>query len=346
MKKTNKFLKRYWFLTLLALVTIFLLGIRVWTNKFAPLPPPLPQTKTTLPSSPPNSQTKSLFGQKINGQLLRVFLSKDDFEKIPASLPVFPKLKETGQKNLSKITLMAKSLGFSGAAKTITKDGKQFYSWQKGNNYLVLDTQTGRFSFSGETPLVEGGLSPQNTKKLIKDWLLKYSLIDKETEIEIEGHVAFGYQLEPVLNLDEAKVYLLSYDPSLNNYPIINLDSVRPITEMRINKNGRLTHLTSTFFWPDLDIKSEIPSKKFDDVLAEIKNGEAELWKMVDSRGAQYSPLPSGQIEGILISKVSLVYSSIQKADNYQPFYLFSGKMTLINGNTYEAFLFLPATKR
>ncbi|HUV42825.1 MAG TPA: hypothetical protein VMY36_02850 [Patescibacteria group bacterium] len=343
-KKENilNFFKRYWLFILLATIVVSLLAIRFIYRPTSPSSQPLPTPQFGSLSQPQSELSQPLGKEPIYD----VLLSENDFASFPKSLAVYQIKKFAQEEILSRLSKMIVDLGFLGTPEEQQRKEGNFLIWREEENYLKVNLSSGQFSFIGKSPLVQNQTT-SSTKigDLVAEKIKTWGLTASKPEVEVmTGFVPVGMELNPVINLDQATIFNITFKSSLNGYPLVGIGQVRNLLEAKVDNQGNLLNLFFSLHQTDQEVISQYPLKSYEEVINEIKEGQAQIIElMTESGDYKIIPFPE-EIREVKISSVSIAYYETTEVQEYhQPVFLLKGDVTLRDSNRYQAVLTLPA---
>ena len=335
-------LKRYWFFVLLVAMVASLLAIRFVRRPTTEPSQPLPTPQFgSLPQ--PQSELSQPLGKE---PIYNILLSENDFASFPKSLAVYKIKKFSQEEILSRLSKMIVDLGFLGTPEEQQRKEGKYLIWREGENYLKVSLSSGRFSFVGKNPLVQNQtLDSTKIGNLVAEKLNAWGLITGKLEIEeIKGFVPVGMELNPVVNLDQATIFNLTFKSSFNDYPLVGIGQARDLLEAKVDNQTNLLNLFFSLHQTDQKVASQYSLKSYEEVTSEIKEGQAQIIELI-TEGGDYKTIPfSEEIREVKISSISIAYyETTEIQEYYQPIFLLKGDVILRDSNLYQAILILPA---
>lgn len=343
MRKTIDFFKKYWVFILLATIATMLLFIRLSQKPTTP-----PQKEEPLPIFGTLPQPKSGFAEILGkGLSYKISLSQSDFAKNPEKLPVYKTKKFTKEEIILRCARLTSDLGFfKPPEETQRKDGL-FLFWHEGENHLGVNVSSGQFLLSGTFPLSSApqAFSPSQIQELIQEKLLGWGLVEKKIEVkETRGYQRTGSELLPIKELSQAEVFRLIFNPSFDSFSLVGIGPAKNLIEAKADNKGTLLSLIFNLHQADKEIVDEYPLKSFEETTKELKEGKGQIIQVLTQEGEERSIPSQDQIGEVQISSFSIVYyETVESQDFYQPVFLLKGKISLKNGEAYQASFILPA---
>lgn len=289
---------------------------------------------TSINVAPPNPNDPNAF--------YRIKINKERFSFLPQTVDVFPKSLLGKKQWINKISIILKDLGFSG--NPIEKqDQEGIYYWQKGNNYLILDSTNQTLTFTGSAKLTGSNLSSSEIKSLVVGKMTDWGLINKDDQNEMGGFVEFGQNLDPVSDLTLASTYRIVFSLTVNDFPLVDRNTVNPLCEVRVTKNGSLALLRCRVLAISQETKTTEAITDYDKMVSELNNNKGTIIEAVGSNGEIFTPLPVDNLAHIEVFEVSLAYDASATKEKYLPVYIFKGTALTKNNHEYQVKIALSA---
>ncbi|MFC1727201.1 hypothetical protein ACFL0Y_01635 [Patescibacteria group bacterium] len=339
MKKIKKifvFLKKYWVLVFLSLVTLFLLFWKI----FHSFPSPPPQATPAPPLDlqvlvPPN-----ISGQKIPFQHK---FEINDFS-YPSQLPIY-------QGSFEKITParaqeMAKYFNFLESPQEIEDIFLgHLLAWNSTSHALSIGLETGKVEYlldlfnskinqSGSLP------SPTETRNSLENLLNKLKIsFNFEPKWQKESFLVNNYSFTPTTDSQEADFINIGFNPSLNSYQLVGQQPYELLVSLTLGKNSEVIRFLMYSFFETFTEQDSYPLKSIE----EIKRTIISEGRIVYT-GKLSKTFQEPQFIRLSFDQISLAYlQEAQKDQLIQPIFILTGKGVLESKEEVEIAAYLPA---
>lgn len=332
-KKIFSFLKKYWFLVLLAMIVGGLVTLKLLFPK-KPTPSPAPPV-----------ELKSLVMPKISGASIpKGFkLEIDEFS--------FPDQLETYQGQESEISprqaqTIAEKLGFSGSPEE-SQDIflGPFQTWSSEIAFLSVALKSHKIEYgldlyqveiAQEGPLPTPGEARENLEKLLADLNLKPQF---EAKWQKEKYLTKGFYLQPASSPETADFIQIGLNSGLGQYQLVGSGPEEALISLILGKNQTIISFRSQIYFTGFTRQKTYDLK----TKAEIKNSLVGEGKIV-SFSNQENPLKEPQVDQLEFNEIYLAYyQEPEKTNLIQPIFILKGGAILADEVKTEVTAYLPA---
>lgn len=315
MKKIFKYFKKREYLLILILIAIILLIVKVTAKKEnVTLPDTIQKPQGIIKAE--NLKPLSNYGQIINPEKVIIKINQTDFQNFPSTASSFALSPDTLSKNLTKNL----------------------------NTSNIYDTNSRLAVYAGKLNLTKQPINSEEAQYLVKNKLISWNIIKSDAQTTIQGYNPIGFDLQPTSNLETAKVWKINLIESIDNIPLLGINTQNNIAEATLDNLGNLTDLSVYLIQPDTKSKQALQLKSYDQALRGILEGRIEIIKTINTVGEQFSPPPANRVKNISLEKVSLAYLvGINDQKTLAPYFVFEGNLDYLSGETIKAEMILSA---
>lgn len=330
------FLRKYWFLILLTIITLAFVSIFILTQK-QNSKPAAPSTKNI------QIDRRSLrFSESIRSGKYQINISP---LKIPQKMMVFSVANFSDQ-NLHNVFLNTTSVLNINTSTPPTLKTEKLLEWIQPSAITTLTLPSGAFSVVGNIK-VAPAFSSTSAKDYAESESVRLGMVRKIDSSKTRSFKSYGNELEETKNIQDADVFSVSIIPSINGYPVARIGQNQASVEFKLSKNGEL--LVLSYRGPIIgNVVGFYKTKSWSEILSEINANKAKTLWVEDSKSGVTEYLENAIIQSVAVEKAYLAYMLLPTTGGQkllQPVIVFQGNGFLSSGEQKVLAFFLPISQ-
>lgn len=326
----HNFLKKNWFLILLAMLATAL-GL-LWAYLR------LPKPEKPIPPPQAIETPSSRFSQKPIGVIYTISAPPP---QVPDKATVFEveRFSETSLPPYLQLLFPEFGIPTSSPPRTPREN---ILIWDGPSFSLTLDLPSGNFDLYNGTLKVASSFSLEEAKQYTAEKARSLGLIEGVASVSVRGFVPTGPEYEEV-PLEKAGIFAVTATASINGLPLVSVSQSQNHVEFWLTKEGSVTKIGYHMPRPGTSL-GNFSVKSWANAVAELQAGEAKSLFVKDAQGNTPAPLSVEPLKTALITKSYLAYfDSGDNQTTLQPVFVFEGTGTTTTGEARTFALYVSA---